>query len=91
MISLGFDFENVVLNTDMINLWKSDNPVNKVSVLKKLPGLFVNIKSTQFGLWAFLKQVGSLFILCSSCWNKKLSRHVSPILAVKSPTNTTFS
>ena len=42
MISLGFEFENVMLNIYMANLWKSDNPVNKVSVLKKLPGLFLN-------------------------------------------------
>ena len=58
MISLGFDIE-IVLNTFVINLWKPDNPVKKVSVLKKPPRLFVNTKSIQFGLWALFKQVGS--------------------------------
>ena len=92
MISVGFNFENVVLNTDMTNLWKSDNSVNKVSVLKKIPGMFVNIKYIQHGLWTVLKQavLKQVSILCSSCWNKKLSRHVSPILTLKSPTDTNF-
>ena len=74
----------------MTNLWTFDNPVNKVSVLKKLPGLFVNIKSIQLGFWTYLKHVGSLFILYSSCWNKKLSRPVSPSLILKYLTDINF-
>ena len=42
---------------------KCDNPVNKVTVLKKLPRLFVNIKSIQLGLCAFLKQASSIYTL----------------------------
>ena len=89
-IFLGFDFENVVVNIDMISLRKSDNPINKFFVLKKLPGLFVKIKSIQVELQASLKQVGFLFILCSLCWNKKLPRHFPSILALKSQINSTF-
>ena len=50
MISLDFQFEKVILNTDMNNLWKSDNPVKNAFVLKNLPELFVNIKCIQTGL-----------------------------------------
>ena len=34
-ISLGWDLKKVVLNTDKTNLWKSDNPVKNVFVLKE--------------------------------------------------------
>ena len=91
IISFGFDFEKIVLKTDSTSLLQSDKPVNKQSLLRKLNGLFVRIKSMQLGLSGFLWQVGLSFTLLRLCWNRKSSKHFSPIWELKSPTITLFS
>ena len=53
-ISLAVAYEKCNLNADKTNLWKSDSPVKTVSVLKKLFGLFVKIRSMPLGLFGFL-------------------------------------
>ena len=53
-ISLAFAFEKCNLNTDKTNLWKSESPLETVSILKKLFGLFAKKWSMQLGLFGFL-------------------------------------
>ena len=50
IISLGPVLKNVVLKRDSTDLWQSDSPVERVSVLRKLRGLLVNMRSMQLGL-----------------------------------------
>ena len=54
IISLGPVLKNVVLKRDSTDLWQSDSPVERVSVLRKLRGLLVNMRSVQLGLFGLL-------------------------------------
>ena len=54
IISLGPVLKNVVLKRDSTDLWQSDSPVERVSVLRKLRGLLVNMRSMQLGLFGLL-------------------------------------
>jgi hypothetical protein len=58
------NFGNVVFNTAVIILWKSESPVLTVVVFSKLVALLVKNRSIQLGLTGFLKQVLS-FTSCS--------------------------
>ena len=51
IISLGPVWKNVILKRDRTDLWQSDSPVERFSVLRKLRGLLVNMRSMQLGLF----------------------------------------
>ena len=54
IVSLGPVLKTIVLKRDRTDLWQSDSPVERVSVLRKLRGLLVNIRSMQLGLFGLL-------------------------------------
>ena len=54
IISLGPVLKNVVLKRDRTDSWQSDSPVERVSVLRELRGLLVNMRSMQLGLFGLL-------------------------------------
>ena len=85
-MTLGGSLREYIFKTEIVILWKTDNPVSITHFGWKEQGLFVKIKSMQLEFSRYLKHTGCLMRV-----RFVKSKTSSSTQALKSPRSTIFS